>query len=565
MTTTSRGQSCLVTGSPELLVHIPQLLPSAHAVALNDLPEAIDRGNFALLIVAAEPDSGVHLSAIQQWVARRGRSPSVCVAPASSIDQVRELMRAGASDVIYETDWSEALLASVEAQTLSPAPNVLDLLPIMVTQTSREGLLLYSNQRAMQLFSYLDPEPMRVGSSVVDLYADSADRSSLLGRLQTEPVVHVNTALKSSTGRTVPIELIATAARTDSNEIASIVAIVLPDREKSPLWNLVRSTTERFRQLADAITDLMVAADETGIVTYWNTTAQAYSGLTAQQTVGLRILDVLDLLLSEGASDVAAAIQSRGTSSVDFHVPKNTEGNLAPGDYQARIYSSATGTVIIGVDLTDRTRTERALRAALADRETLLREVHHRTKNNLQIITSLLNLTFLPGASTEMRSKLADIQRRVHTMALLHEQLYRGEDLSGINSRSYIHQLCQHLLSSFQTQNRIQLDLSVASVSLGLDTSLRTGLLLHELMVNSLKHAFPNERTGTITVRLSIAAGGDALELHVADNGVGFSAKPSSGIGLQLVDSLVAQLRGKQIRSTTEGTDVRITYPWEDT
>lgn len=561
----STGHSCLLTGSPEMLAVLRPLMPHARAVALDELSEAIHKSQATALVVLAAGDAQTHLTAFEAWVSQRGRDALWSVSPGASTAEVRELMRSGAIDVIYEADWVEPLLTSLAAAAECPVPTVLDLLPVMVTHTSREGQLLYANAAARKQFPVERDAHRLPNSGVTDFYADRADRSTLMMRLQSEGTVHVNTTMKRANGDRYPIELVAMALREPDRRIKSIVAISIPTTKDNPLWDIVRSTNERFRQLADAITDLMVASDDSGIVTYWNTTAQAYSGLTSEQTVGLRIVDVLEMLLSEGAQDVAAAISSGGTSTVDFHVPKNTSGNLAPGDYQARIYSSATGTVIIGVDLTDQTRTERALRAALADRETLLREVHHRTKNNLQIITSLLNLTFLPGADPEMRSKLADIQRRVHTMALLHEQLYRGEDLSGIDSQSYIAQLCLHLLSSFQTQNRIQLDLSLASVSLGLDTSLRTGLLLHELMVNSLKHAFPGDRTGTITVALTIAGGGDALELHVADDGVGFSAKPSSGIGLQLVDSLVAQLRGTQTRSTTGGTDVRITYPWEDT
>jgi two-component sensor histidine kinase len=198
----------------------------------------------------------------------------------------------------------------------------------------------------------------------------------------------------------------------------------------------------------------------------------------------------------------------------------------------------------------ERRRGDERLRASLQEKEVLLKEIHHRVKNNLQIISSLLALQANQLGSDAHAAAFVESQNRVRAMALVHEDLYRSGDLARIRLAPHLAGLCAHLYRSYAVDpHRIALRLDVADVALTLDHAVPCGLVINELVSNALRHAFPGERTGAITVQLSTVPGG-AYRLVVADDGVGLPAAagrdPAAGtLGLQLVDDLVEQLGGK--------------------
>lgn len=197
------------------------------------------------------------------------------------------------------------------------------------------------------------------------------------------------------------------------------------------------------------------------------------------------------------------------------------------------------------IDVTERTRAEARLRTSLAEKEVLLKEVHHRVKNNLQFVSSLLALQATKIEDRQLASAIKESQQRIRAMALMHEQLYRGPNLASIPMARHITAVCTDLYRSYSVDpDRLALDLRVADVSFDLDRSIRCGLIVHELVSNAIQHAFPNSRRGRITVRLAIA--GDHYELTVSDDGVGLPAGldplRTSSLGLQLVADLADQL-----------------------
>jgi two-component sensor histidine kinase len=209
-------------------------------------------------------------------------------------------------------------------------------------------------------------------------------------------------------------------------------------------------------------------------------------------------------------------------------------------------------------------RVEAALRASLAEKIALLKEVHHRVKNNLQIVSSLLSLQ-----SSRVRNPLAlgalqDTQNRVHSMALIHETLYRSENLAQVNFPAYIENLCAHLLGAFGVDpGRIELVTHVAREGLELEEAVPCGLIINELVSNAFKHAFPAGRAGRVTVELQTEPGG-LCALRVADNGIGLPAgldlRHTDTLGLQLVSNLADQLGGALEVERTSGTAFRLTF-----
>jgi two-component sensor histidine kinase/FixJ family two-component response regulator len=189
---------------------------------------------------------------------------------------------------------------------------------------------------------------------------------------------------------------------------------------------------------------------------------------------------------------------------------------------------------------------EKALSAALASAETLLKEVHHRVKNNLQIISSLLNMRSdgLPAAA---QGALEESQQRVRSMALVHEQLYSRERPDQLDFEDYIACLTSELFSAYSHSSGILLRLDLEPVLLGIDQAIPCGLILNELVTNSLKYGFPEIRSGEIAVELH-CIDENRVRLRVADNGAGFPPdfdwRKSESLGLRIVNILTAQLNG---------------------
>ena len=205
----------------------------------------------------------------------------------------------------------------------------------------------------------------------------------------------------------------------------------------------------------------------------------------------------------------------------------------------------------ITLDITARKQAEEALRASLQEKEALLKEVHHRVKNNLQVVTSLLRLESGRSAQPDTKSVLGDMQGRIRSMALLHESLYRAGTFAAVDLGTYLRQIAtQGFRTLVTTPGTIQLKLDLASLAVELDQAMPCGLLVNELVTNSLKHGFPGGRTGEVRVELLAIDGGPrGVSLRVSDTGVGmpadFEAKRDHSLGLQLVADLTRQLGGK--------------------
>jgi two-component sensor histidine kinase len=196
-----------------------------------------------------------------------------------------------------------------------------------------------------------------------------------------------------------------------------------------------------------------------------------------------------------------------------------------------------------------RKQTEETIRASLREKESLLKEIHHRVKNNLQVISSLLNLQSHQLDSPIAKAVLKDTQSRVRSMALIHEHLYRSENLAAVDMVAYLRQLCTQLFRTLlSSPGTVKLNIDIAEFRLVIDQAIPCGLLVNELVSNSLKHAFPEGRTGEIRVELQPVEGG-FLRLKISDNGTGlpqgFELKNLTSLGLNLVSDLSHQMGGK--------------------
>lgn len=245
------------------------------------------------------------------------------------------------------------------------------------------------------------------------------------------------------------------------------------------------------------------------------------------------------------------------------------DGSEFPIEIGLNPIATEAGTMVLAsiIDITERQRSQQRLEDALREKTVLLNEVHHRVKNNLQVITSLLNLQADYAADPRLRAILAESCNRVKAMALTHQLLYERKDFSRLRLGDYLERLVQSIRSSYRsTGNRISLRLEQPDENLALDLerAVPCGLLLNELVTNSYKHAFPGERHGEILIELSAGAD-DQICLSIADDGIGLppdtELATSSSLGLQLVQLFVEQLHGTTEVIRQPGSRFSIRFP----
>jgi PAS domain S-box-containing protein len=227
------------------------------------------------------------------------------------------------------------------------------------------------------------------------------------------------------------------------------------------------------------------------------------------------------------------------------------------------VYKGTPAILAVGRDVTESRRSEQRLKASLEEKEVLLREIHHRVKNNLQVISSLMRLQARYADGKSLEEIFAVTQERLLSMALVHEKLYNAQDIARIDFQAYLHSLVQHVFhSSGAATSRISLQKDTEQVFLGLEAAIPCGLIINELVSNAIKHGFPEGQTGWIKLSLSSNDGG--VELAVADSGVGLPQATDCGeprtLGLRLVQTLVRQIHGELFVRVCDGTEFRIRF-----
>jgi len=216
------------------------------------------------------------------------------------------------------------------------------------------------------------------------------------------------------------------------------------------------------------------------------------------------------------------------------------------------------------LDITNRKILEDRIREDIREKNVLLKEVHHRVKNNLQIIVSLLNLQSGKIKDRKILAAFDEVRHRVYSMALLHEKLYKSENFAEVPFKDYLSTLCRDLVSAFGATGRLRLDFDLEEIDLSVDTALPCGLIVNELITNAIKHAFPKGREGRIDVRFK-RTDAKAAELTVADDGTGLPAgldvARAETLGLKIIHILTDQINGKMHVRSRRGASFRLVFP----
>ena len=220
---------------------------------------------------------------------------------------------------------------------------------------------------------------------------------------------------------------------------------------------------------------------------------------------------------------------------------------------------------IFALDITERKNAEKKLQTSLKEKVALLNEVHHRVKNNLQVITSLLRLESGRSNNIEIKTVLSDMQGRIRSMALLHESLYRSGAFAAVDLGAYIKQIATQAFRTFVNHNAgVRLQIDVDAVQIGMDQATPCGLLINELVSNCFKHGFPDGQGGLVHIVLKVLPDSKQVELSVMDTGVGlpsdFENRRNHSLGLQLVGDLTKQIGGSLTKSQNAGQSLGVQF-----
>ena len=339
----------------------------------------------------------------------------------------------------------------------------------------------------------------------------------------------------------------------------------ITDRKEST--KALKESQKKYKDLVELLPQPIFESNLKREVTFTNQIGFKMFGYNQEDLA--RGLDLLQLLDSKDHSKAIENVQ-RSLKREELFVEEYSGLKKDGTSFPILVYSNTlkhddkvVGSRGVIIDLTDIKNVENNLKASLKEKEILLREIHHRVKNNMQIISSLLNLQTKYVNDEEAVNVLKESQNRVKSMAIIHEKLYQSKDLTKINFVDYIQSLILNLFYSYNIdKKRIIPILKIEDISLNIETAVPCGLIISELISNSLKYAFPNNISGEIII--SLKSKQDTYQLCICDNGIGLKEDINFNnlktLGLLLVNSLTEQIDGKMTIHREQGTQFEITF-----
>ncbi len=323
-----------------------------------------------------------------------------------------------------------------------------------------------------------------------------------------------------------------------------------------------RRSEENYRRIVQTAHEGILVVDNAARITYLNARMAAMLASAEEELLGSSIYQVVR---PEAAAELSAALEcadNPGGRTVELEFLLPDEASLWALLSITPIVDepdTPAGNLLMVTDITDRIQMERALRSSLQEKELLLREIHHRVKNNLAIVSSLLDLQAMTVGDAQLSKRLREGQSRILSVASLHEILYQSVDLGTVAMDHYL-QLLGEQIAETMGQPKGLTQYRVASAALPIEKAVHWGLIVNELLTNVYKHAFgPEDRDRQITLALHVA--GDGYHLEVADNGrgmpAGFDPQQSTSLGTQIVLMLAEQLGGRVDWTSPAGSGTR--------
>jgi PAS domain S-box-containing protein len=467
---------------------------------------------------------------------------------------------AGTSHDITKQKWAWESLRESEERYRLMADNATDL----ISRHSPQGVFLYASPASRSLLGYR-PEELLGTSAYGYLHPDDADAVRRADG-DTGTFLSAGTAVYRIRKKDGTYAWFESSARPVRHPLTGELQEVIAVSRDITGRRQIEESFRRYEFIANASNEFMTLINREYVYEAANAAYCRAHGRERDQIVGTTVADVWG---KETFSSVIKGYLDHCFAGTDVHYERWFEFGDKGKRYIAVNYypyrserGDVTHAVVVSHDLTDRKRDEDAIHASLKEKEMLLKEIHHRVKNNLQVISSLLNLQSNSIESKETRELVRESQNRVRSMALIHEKLYQSESLAQVQFAEYLRNLTRDLFRSYSAGG-VGLKLQAEDIPLDVDTAIPCGLIINELVSNALKYAFPAGRSGDLHVSF-LKISRERCALTVTDNGVGLPAdidvKNPKTLGLQLVNMLVNQLHGTLDVVTDGGTTVMVTF-----
>ncbi|MGA2933714.1 MAG: PAS domain S-box protein [Methanomicrobiales archaeon] len=351
----------------------------------------------------------------------------------------------------------------------------------------------------------------------------------------------------------------------------AIYGTIIDITERKLAEEAQRASEIRYRRLFETAQDGILILDaETGQIVEVNPFLINMLGFSREQFLGKKIWEIglfKDIVANK---DNFIELQRKEYIRYEDLPLETADGRRIAVEFVSNVYVvNHTRVIQCNIrDITERKRLGDQLKESLKEKEVLLREIHHRVKNNMQVISSLLSMQSQNIKDEGIRGLFKESQNRIRSIALVHELLYRSDNLYQIEYGAYLKKMFIPLFESYSIdQRKVSIAIEAPRVLITIDKAVPCSLIINELISNSLKHAFPGDRKGAITIRFGLDAGKGEYSLDYGDNGVGLppglDIKTLNTLGMRLINGLTKQLGGTIEIQGTEGTHFRITFPGE--
>ncbi|MGD9344604.1 MAG: PAS domain S-box protein [Candidatus Aminicenantes bacterium] len=428
-------------------------------------------------------------------------------------------------------------------------------------RTDRDGKIVDISPSIHSQAGY-DPNEV-IGHPVTVFFVEPAARDAFITRIkETGWINDYELKLKGKDGNPIETSVSARIILDENRVPAGIEGILRNISERKRIELALKDSEQKYRDLVDNALVGVYRTNLSGDILFVNEALAKLLGFSTPEEV----------------KKESALVRYKDAHIRETFINELTEkGKL--NDYEIELLSksgeiknvlisaSLVGEEILGMmmDITERKKATEKIKAALKEKEVLLQELHHRVKNNMQVISGLIELQSQQLDDEGAREIFNETRDRVSSMALIHENLYKASDLGNINFAEYVKTLTKHLFLSYNVDfDIIQLKIEVEDVFLDVQVGIPCGLIVNELVSNTLKHAFPEGRQGEVGI--SLFAGDDGrYRLTVRDDGTGFPKgidfRKTKSLGMQLVTMLVEQLEGTIELERKDGTKFIISFP----
>ncbi|MDP2855151.1 MAG: PAS domain S-box protein [Smithellaceae bacterium] len=457
--------------------------------------------------------------------------------------------------ILAEKDFSETAINS---------------LPGIFYMYDRQGRLVLWNRNIETFFGYA-PEEIK-GSNIMTFIAE-ADRARVRNAMEkafVEGYGEVEAELITKDNVMIPYYL--TGVQMTKGDTAYVIGTGIKLTELKKSAEALKESERKYRELVENANSIILRWNPSGEIAFMNEFGQKFFGYTEKEIIGRHLVGTIVPEKKNTGRDLRPLVDGIVANPKDFE--QNINENMRRNG--ERVWISWTNKAVldrngqvlevlsIGSDITERRQAEEMIQASLLEKETMLSEIYHRAKNNMQVISSLLNMQSSYLQDETAREALQDSVNRVKTMADIHNLLYHSGNMTRIDIGGFIRDLTGSLQQSYKISGApIEIHADIVDATLPIEQAVPCGLILNELISNALKHAFPEGKEGKINITMQLQ--NNHVTLTVCDNGIGFrsvtDAANRKSMGMELVNILVGQIGGKLDMQVDGGTTWTITFP----